>query len=174
MKIIIVGAPGAGKTKLAKELAKEYNCTLIDNIAQNFARRTKLAVGFPSDYRVDMILAGERLEKILTNWNNDFVMTSTILDSLAYSRVRQVLLDETEVDEIEIQKNLDMVGLFYQATQNSFRYDKVYFLPYENKKENLSNLISGALEEVLQHFGVEFERVQSTKSGTDKVQEGDG
>lgn len=170
MKIAIVGAPGTGKTKKARELAKETGYSVIDNIPQNFSRRTKLAIGFPSDYRVDMILAGERLEKILDNWNNDIIMTSSILDSLAYARVRQVLLDDTETDEFELQKGLDMLGIFYHATMNSFGYDKVYLMEYK-KKDEMNLLIQGALEETLEHLGVEFERVQNTKSGSDKLQE---
>lgn len=170
MKIALIGAPKTGKTKLGKQIAKDEGLTLIDNIPQNLSRRTGIAVGFPSDYRVEIMLAGKRLEEMLVNWDNDILMTSTILDSLAYGRIRQISQEETESDDFEKAKIYNMVELWYHGVMNTFGFDKVIFLRYEGKDDR-NKFISGALEDTIKHFEVEVENLQNSESGEDQTTE---
>lgn len=170
MKIALIGAPKTGKTKLGKQIAKDENLTLIDNLPQNLSRRTGIAVGFPSDYRIEIMLAAKRLEEMLVNWENDVLMTTTILDSLAYGRIRQITQEETEVDDFEKAKIYNMVELWYHGMLNTFNFDKVIFLPYKGKNET-TKFISGALEDTIKHFEVEVENLQNSESGEDQTTE---
>lgn len=156
MRVAIVGAPKTGKTKLLKKSFSDINPS-FDNIPQNLTKRSELAIGFPSDYRTEMILAGERLEKMIKSFNyDDCVFTSTILDSLAYARVRQLVDEEVQNDQFLMGRTMALIDIIYHAMLNTFKFDKVIFLPYTGKDEK-SLLISGALQECMDHFEVKYE-----------------
>ena len=165
MKIALVGAAGSGKTEYAKKLAAENTSLLIvDDIPQNFQADTGMATGRFADYRVNVMLASERLK---IEWEkgaySSFIMTTTLLDSVAYQTFT-THEDAQWEDPSVTMRNVYAMGLLGVLTVDNFKFDKVFYLPWtppktRNEDIGVSSDIDRTLRESLDSFKIVYEEV---------------
>lgn len=132
MKVCIIGAPKSGKTKFAKQKADEINVKLIDNLPQKYIKKTGLALGHNSDYRVDMMFMSNILENEYKHKDDGYVITSSALYTLAHFVFKANFVGN---DEEKMMRLLWPSALLNQVINDSLWYDEIYYLPYKGKEE---------------------------------------
>jgi hypothetical protein len=162
MKIALVGVPKTGKTKLAKKY-KADGYIVLDNVPQKFSKRTGNMVGPYATWYVNAMLAGVRLTNEYELRDEDFVATTTLLDSLVYALWAAYRMEGLDPENI----TLDMINQSYYFTtlymsrlvEEAWNYDKVIFLPYKGSDDALSEINELYLAVLDQKIG-EFEYVK--------------
>ena len=134
MKILLLGAPGSGKTKFAKKLAQEKKLKIFDKLPQSYIKRTGLALGEISDYRSDFMFVSEILLKEYKNQDTDYVITAGPLYSYAHFAYKANFID-TEQKKFDI---LWMMMAMSKIALDSLWYDEIYYLPYKKEEESFS------------------------------------
>jgi hypothetical protein len=134
MKIGLIGAPGAGKTKFAKALAKEYDLTVVDNYAQKIQKDTNLALGPWVSHSENLMVVGARLAaEYKCPRDSDSVTVGTIVDSIAYAAFK---------NDVSLRGDIDGVRSVYVTAQTAMHalslilvetwsYDVLFYLPFE-------------------------------------------
>lgn len=144
MKIALIGAPGSGKTKLAKEIAKKLDLKIVDGYAEKWSKRTGLTVGFTGGYTHSLGVALDRVfeERKL---EDNFVTCGSTLDSLLYMALMS-LSDPNNVEFIRAKSYMEVLSmLFYDF----WGYDHVFFCrlyaeePDGTKEKSAEELLSG-------------------------------
>jgi hypothetical protein len=131
MKVCVIGAPKSGKTKFAKKLASEKQIHLIDNLPQKYIKKTGLALGHISDYRVDIMFMSNILENEYKYKDQGYVITSSPLYTLAHFVFKANFIN----DEEKMVRILWPSALVNQVINDSLWYDEIYYLPYKGKDE---------------------------------------
>lgn len=132
MKICIIGAPKSGKTKFAKQKASESKIKLIDGLPNKFIKKTGLALGHLSDYRVDIMFMSNVLENEYKHKEDGYVITSSPLYTLAHFVFKANFVGK---DEEKMIRLLWPSALLNQVINDSLWYDEIYYLPYKGKDE---------------------------------------
>jgi hypothetical protein len=144
MKVCVIGAPKSGKTKFAKTLAKDKNLNLLDNLPQKYIKKTGLALGHISDYRVDMMFMGNILENEYKYKDEGYVITSSSLYTLAHFVFKANFVGD---DDERMVRLLWPSALLNQVINDSLWYDEIYYLPYKGKDE-INAAIDKAIRQV--------------------------
>lgn len=144
MKVCVIGAPKSGKTKFAKKIATEKELHLIDNLPQKYIKKTGLALGHISDYRVDTMFVGNILENEYKYKEQGYVITSSPLYTLAHFVFKASFVGD---DEERLMRLLWPSALLNQIINDSLWYDEIYYLPYKGKDE-LSEQLDKAIRQV--------------------------
>lgn len=180
MRIGIVGAPGAGKTKFAKELAvyADGKYTIIDNYAQRLQKSTGLALGFWGSYTDNFMVQGVRAaeeHKVLhkqSDISDDVITVGTVMDTVLYCAMHndpawgkiEHKLMANYVAEVAMRS----LGLWFSNTWN---YQLTFFLPYSEvlrrKKQGTPELeFNDMMAEALESYGVPYYQL---KAGPDRA-----
>lgn len=168
MRIGLLGAPGSGKTQLARALGKEFNLKVIDGYAQRLQKKTGLALGPWSSYSELFMVAGHRLaEEEKADHDNTVkpmrVTVGTMADTLTYAAVRS---------DVVLHRNDEGVRAAYRSAQTAMQglalmfqeiwdYDIAFYLPYtpEQQREKAGtweSALDGGYLPVLESFQVPF------------------
>lgn len=154
MKIALAGVKG--KTKLARQIAKEEGCNVIDNIPQRFVKQTSVLVGPHASPQVNTVLAGLRFVEEYKNRDKNFVSTTTVLDSIVYSAYGFIISNEYKrLDTSEYEFTVTYLAGWLLEHWN---FDKVIFLPYRGRDKDGREL-SDLYERSLETANLAFERV---------------
>lgn len=145
MRICVIGAPKSGKTKFAKKIANEKNVKVIDGLPQKYVKKTGLALGHLSDYRVDVMFVGNILENEYKHKDEGYVITSSPLYTLAHFVFKANFIEDSE--EEKLMRLLWPSALLNQIINDSLWYDEIYYLPYKGKDE-MSQQIDKAVRQV--------------------------
>lgn len=151
MKTLIIGAPGSGKSKFGRKKAKEQGVKFLDKLPEKYIKKTGLALGRISDYRVDVMFACHCLE--LENSLRDadgFVITAGPLYTY-FHFVNKVRALEGEKQDATLYM---FPGLFMgELVRKSLWYDEIYYLPYKGKDE-YSIFFDESIQKAIKDLGI--------------------
>lgn len=160
MFILVTGIPKAGKTKLARKIAKENGYKVVDNIATKFSKDTDLAIGTFCDYRTNFSLAGLRFHSEYINKNENCVFTSSLVDSLVYSTFWTEMNGDFSEDARRLLPDVGVwtTGAIAAMLDSTWNFDRTIFIDYPHKDEVWS-LCNEAYRRVLNERGIKFETI---------------
>ena len=140
MKIGLVGAPGAGKTKFSEELKKIIidegfleDITLIDGYVDELRLNTLLEYGEYGDFVDDLQVVFKRREWELGWADYNAITCGTVLDSVVHNFVRTDHTPrnrrELAVHTTRLKTIASTFGLLYTETWD---YDYAFYLPTDD------------------------------------------
>lgn len=143
MKIGILGPPGVGKSKFARELRKELDFDdatappIIDNYVQRLQKDTRLALGPWASYVENYMIAGERMRQEARR-GADVITVGTIVDTVMYCSMRSdIVLHRTDSNVQEAYRTAQVamqgITMWYDTTWD---YNLAFFLPYDHHKHH--------------------------------------
>lgn len=177
MKIGIIGAPGAGKSKLAKKLSYSLGQhvfdkapKVIDGYVEKLEEQTGYAYGYFCTYVQNFQIIYQRwtLEQIAQHKGHDTITCGTIYETICYSGL--LALDSSlhpEANEF-MEARTAMTALAMMEV-NMFDYDVLLYLPYDGetilaKGRSYDTVIDRKVPEILEgHF-----KQALTLDGTDR------
>lgn len=162
MKIAILGAPGAGKSKLARRIVNRFpdeKWGIIDGYVDKLSKRTGLEYGHFASYEQNLQVMTERwtleAEAAHKGWPHTITCGSiyeTIIYCALHSQFSPIVDVDAELREsIYGRSIMHALGAIENATTN---YDIMFYLPWDEshvKKEEHSwdNVLNLKIPEVL-------------------------
>jgi hypothetical protein len=161
MKIGLIGAPGAGKTKFAKALAKEYDLKVVDNYAQKIQKGTSLALGLWATHSENLMVAGTRLVAEYSVVQADTITVGTVIDSITYAAVKS---------DIAMSNNPESLRSMYSTAESAmmalslilaetWEYHLAFYLPLDPDnipEERWKQTLDSAYPVVLESFDPQY------------------
>lgn len=156
MRIAILGAPGAGKTKLARRLAKEFDLTLVDGYTQRLQRSTDLALGPWATYRENYMVAGARLAAEAKVKDN-YVVVGTVIDTITYAIVKTDLARQQTAEGFRemYQHAQQAMGGLSAIYREWYPYCPAFWLPSDSQESWVAAL-NAAYPPVLEAYNPDF------------------
>lgn len=156
--IVLVGNPGAGKSKLARKMKKENpGYAVIDNIPRTLTRQTELVVGPYASWPVNGMLASLRLIEEKKQEDSWWIATTSLIDSLVYSlwgTAKLENLDPANITFETIEKPYYFSSMYLARVMEScWDVDKVFYLPHSDGSK------------VQDEFSILYEKVLEDKIG---------
>lgn len=165
MKIGILGAPGAGKTEFANDLAYSLSEWLEDrplvldteNVVTDLRKTTGREYGHFGNHIDDFQIVFKRLEweqhwSGLNTMNRATITVGTVLDSVVHNFVRSEetarTRNEVALTTVRLQTIAGTFGLLYTDTWD---YDYAFHIPYEGE-DRMSKLMDLALRELVKTY----------------------
>lgn len=134
MNIALVGAPGSGKTKLAKELVYHLDdVKVVDDYVQEIEKETNIAIGSIIDYVGNMALIVGRYgrENLARSKHKNVITCGTIFESSIYYAAHVAAFRETSTEEQlqeyapRVDASLRIMACFYN---DLMPYDHIFYL----------------------------------------------
>lgn len=175
MKIGIMGAPGSGKSKFAKDLGEAFGLIAVDDYVQQLKDNTGLELGHWASYSENFMIAGVRMAE--ERQFKDTVTAGTILDTLLYCAMKhditmgskgaiQQAYERSEYARVNSAMNA--MGMMYTE---SWSYDLAFYLPFGTlsltKGTELDKLYDSEIPHLLEVFHAPV--ITLTGSHDDKV-----
>lgn len=167
MKIALLGAPGSGKTKLARAIAKKLDgCTVVDNYVQKLQKQIGAPFGPNSSFPAEIEVLGARWTAEDSVKTEHSVTCGTLYESIIYASSitpwsvgEQTLIE----DQIYVQT---MMSAFGALGIKTYDYHALFYLPWENRESDHSwdAVVNAKIPEVLAGFGLAY----VTLTGTNK------
>src|SRR5688500_751332 len=143
MKIAIVGAPGSGKTELAKALDEGLsNATIVDDYAEKIGRENDIAIGGDASYigKLYVVLGRRALErKAEADGAKHTISCGTMIDSSVYATYEAVS-GQTQFHWVRVTNFMNLLGSLFQDT---WRYDHVFVLSLDKPEPDT---VEGAVD----------------------------
>lgn len=137
MKIGLLGAPGAGKTELAKALAKRLEgdgkkVAIVDEYIEKAEKDADLAMGFYATYIGNILAAMSRFSNERTAEGDVVITCGTLIENQLYAATDGINSERFQDDADEHRKRV-VVGmqLFGLFMMDLFDYDALFYLPLE-------------------------------------------
>lgn len=161
MKIVLVGGPGIGKSKLAQELTKHIQIGVMSGIP---ATPTGAALGALADYRTELFLASYRAHGLIDEGTVPILYRTSLVDSAAYVSMRlagmslRPVLPDEEVVRWEFV--LSAVTLMMR---DSWDADLVFQLPWRRAGyEHYEDAVTAMQLDILNNLDQEFVTLDGT------------
>lgn len=167
MKIGIIGAPGSGKSELARKLAgaierKKYlgKVKVIDGYVDKLSRQTGFTYGYYATYEQNLQILFDRwtLEQIAAHRGQHTLTCGTIYETICYAAIHANQAAVRNDDQEEFLKGRTAMTAFGMIEADIFDYDALFYLPYDGKVlmekgRSYDTVIDRKVPEVLQgHF----------------------
>lgn len=138
MKVGIIGAPGTGKTKLAKALARAMakdgpKPAIVDGYVEDLQKKTGQAFDFTANYaeNYQIIFHRRTLEQQAEAQGKDVITCGTIYETVVYCGIHTLTLSSFERhDPEETIKARGAFTMLGQIQSEIYDYDALFFLPY--------------------------------------------
>lgn len=163
MRIGILGAPGVGKSKLARAIGKKHEITVVDGYIQRLQKQTDLALGAWSSYSEHFMVAGHRLAAEAKVGDDKRITVTTIIDTITYAAVKSDVTmgkgpEHARAVYLSAQGAMQGLSLIYSETWD---YDIVFWLPYSDvqrreKSGTWELALDSAYPAVLESFEVPY------------------
>lgn len=172
MKIALLGAPGAGKTRIARELraalAEKYGAfVLIDNYVQQLEKRTNFAYGHFASYVPNLTVALDRTGIENKHADNNTITCGTIFDTISYT-----ILHGREAARFSPEGQLEMVranatlGTMGMLVADTFNYNYAFYLPYsekaKTKRSKLDVILDATIPLIVEENFMHITRLEGT------------
>lgn len=163
MKIALLGAQDAGKTEIAKRLARNLNADktghhwkVIDGYVEQLTQRTGRQYGRAADYPHNVQIMVERWTQEAEALHQDkhTITCGTIFETLIYAAM--IGFDPPPNEDILITQHeyTDTVMRFLGAMADvTFNYDAMFFIPWQQQIEHPASwatVVNAKLPEVLE------------------------
>lgn len=162
MKIGIIGAPGSGKTELAKELEKLTGLPVVDGYVERLASRTNLALGFAADFIPNYDVAFERfnLEREVDKEVPGHITCGTAVDSICYAAMWAAdivrLYSDTGEEQFQRGRSNLVMDFFSIFLTETWSYDIVLYKPLpQSDKGELVNRLDHSIRDALAMLGID-------------------
>lgn len=161
MKLAVLGAPGANKTKFAQSLARKLNgpekWTVVDGYVDKLKKQTGLDFGAQTNFVQEIEVLGARWAAEDEAYKNDAnsITCGTIYETIIYASNQSKLYAPTEDELIKEQIYIQtMMHAFGALEQMTFDYHALIYLPREGKFDrDWSEVVDAKIPEVLEGFG---------------------
>jgi len=135
MKIGLIGAANSGKTKLAKNIAKELDFKIVDNYVPRLEKTTGLAYGIFANFPQNFQILFERITQEQKFAKDGFstITCGTIYETSIYCAIlsSQISINPEDTQGFMIARSaMNAIGLFQAATED---YDILFYLPLSDK-----------------------------------------
>jgi energy-coupling factor transporter ATP-binding protein EcfA2 len=133
MKIGLIGAPGSGKSKLARALAKTSPYTVVDNYVDRLRKQDGLAYGGFGNYMDNIQVAFKRreLETKAAHSGANTITCGTIVDTNVYAFLwTDLVTTDRNLIPLEHQRVETAMKTFGMLYAHLFDYDFAFYLPY--------------------------------------------
>ena len=149
MKILVLGAPGAGKTKFAKSMGRKRKIKVLDSLPQKFIDKTGLALGGFSDYRADFIFTSEVLTLEYKNEDNDYIITAGPLYAYAHFLTKATVNNKDD----KVLEFLWIMMTMSRSALDSLWYDEIYYLPLKDAEpDSFEFIIDASIANAIKEF----------------------
>jgi hypothetical protein len=161
MRLVILGAPGAGKTALAKDLAKKLpgTTTVVDGYISKLAKETNEDYGVIANYGMNLQAAAVRMtaEKVgITKNTDNIIICGSTIESLVYNGLRvnrDVFWNKDDSDVQEVLKTIGegaAMGLGVIVASVTDPKELLLYLPLSDRqKEKLGKSYEIALDKMI-------------------------
>jgi hypothetical protein len=161
MRLILLGAPGAGKTALGKALAKKLpgTTTVVDGYVNKLSKETNEDYGVIANYGMNLQAAATRMtaEKIaVTKGTDNIIVCGSTIESLVYNGLRvnrDVFWNKDDRDVQEVLKTIGegaSMGLGVLVASVTDPQELLLYLPLSDRqKEKLGKSYEIALDKMI-------------------------
>lgn len=187
MKVGILGAPGSGKTKVAKAVAKELNLTqlaaeeynlgewsVVDGYVERLEKRRGRRFESPISFKEAFQIIGERwtAEEQAASNGASTITCGTLYETIIYAAFQTLNVRAGEQnlinDQIFYKGMMEALGL---CEMYYYDYDAIFWLPYSAKtaidkehtwdlviNEKIPELLTGFYKNVIELTGTDKEK----------------
>lgn len=174
MKVVLLGAPGADKTKIARRIVRRLNndgktWTVIDGYVDRLRNRTGWVFGTQSHLRNTIQILGERwtLEDEAFHKGLSSITCGGIYETMIYSAAQVIATSSLGDEDLLVaeyaiaQMTMQLLGALENHT---FDYDAMFYLPLTEPADSWEGVVDAKILEVLEGFF----RYAVTLEGTDR------
>lgn len=161
MKIVLNGAPGSGKTKLAYELQDTLEVLgegyyhIIDHYAEDLAERYDFGIGPIASHITDLAVMIERLGKEYYARNVLNYKNFIVCGSIAETAINTALTCDILHTDVAWETGQIMAGVF-PLIQRSSGISHNFLLPLGDDPDDYETLIGDSLPEALEALGIKY------------------
>jgi len=158
MRIALTGAPGSGKSRVARKLEKEFGFPVIDGYVDRLESRTDISLGFNADFVPNLGVAYERLfrEWEVLKDEDSYILCGTVLESACYTSIWAATTMHLAPDQISqrqaINAFMDTLGII---TVENWNYDLVFYLPPPQDANDLAKRLDYSLRDGFAILGID-------------------
>lgn len=151
MRVVLVGAPGSGKTELVEALRDRFMVVRDPTLKIS----SSYALGQLADYRVELLVAAQRAHLDPPRKKRQLCCHS-LIDSLTYSAVRVAnMVKYVNVDEQTLERWWLTAYMISALFLDTFTADHVFFLPGHDNT-SWSEQIENTLRETLESIEIKY------------------
>jgi energy-coupling factor transporter ATP-binding protein EcfA2 len=168
IKIALLGAPGSGKSKLARSLSRKLDDVgIVDGYVDKLTKLTTQKYGANTSFVQEIQVLGARwaAEDAAIAQHTCVITCGTIYESIIYASSVQPWAHNEQTlleDHVYIQTVMSALGAMATKT---FDYHALFYLPWESEGEHSwESVVNAKIPEVLNGLGLAY----VTLTGTNK------